>query len=113
MRESCDRAARPGDTGETAVGHNRHPRRRWEMLYTYCPKCGVRTDWALTCSACGAPIPLFGADERLKASAAISEYLAQTQVKESAEGERDSPLLPVVIGLGAVAVIVLGMTLFP
>ncbi len=83
------------------------------MLYTFCPKCGVKTDWALTCSACGAPIPLFGAEERLKASAAISEYLAQTQAKEEESEGRDSPVLPVIIGLGAIAVIVLGVTLCP
>jgi hypothetical protein len=84
------------------------------MLYTFCPKCGVKTDWALTCSACGAPIPLFGAEERLKASAAISEYLAQTQAKEDeASARSESPVLPVIIGLGAIAVIVLGVTLCP
>jgi uncharacterized membrane protein YvbJ len=84
------------------------------MLYTFCPKCGVKTDWALTCSACGAPIPLFGAEERLKASAAISEYLAQTQAKENEASEaQESPILPVIIGLGAIAVIVLGVTLCP
>ncbi len=83
------------------------------MLYTFCPKCGVKTDWALTCSACGAPIPLFGADERLKTSAAISEYLAQTQAKEQEAEGRESPVLPVIIAVGAIAVVVLGVTLCP
>lgn len=83
------------------------------MLYTFCPKCGVKTNWALTCSACGAPIPLFGAEERLKASAATAEQLAQAQAKKDDVSEaREGRVLPVIIGLAAIAVIVLGATLY-
>ena len=29
------------------------------MAWTFCPKCGVRTDWASSCSQCGAEIPVY------------------------------------------------------
>jgi hypothetical protein len=29
------------------------------MAWTFCPKCGVRTEWASSCSQCSAEIPVY------------------------------------------------------
>jgi hypothetical protein len=30
------------------------------MAWTYCPVCGLRTEWAPSCSECGSVNPLYG-----------------------------------------------------
>ena len=85
------------------------------MLYTFCPKCGTKTDWALTCSACGAAIPLYNFDQTIKTGAAATRGCPGNAPagQDASTEQTGTPLLPIIIFLGAIGVIVLGITLLP
>lgn len=34
-------------------------RKRWQMVWTCCSACGLRTEWRASCSECGAANPLY------------------------------------------------------